>query len=118
MINFKEDENESLLEDYRYAKHRKAYLELMSKFISENINGKEFEKKFVKRWMQDGRQMFDSKEKNVDLERFRGFADIIAMVFLDCQFFEPDESLNSGTTEEELRIYVTEAFLKIKNNYP
>jgi hypothetical protein len=40
------------------------------------------------------------------------------MVFLDCQFFEPDESLNSGTTEEELRIYVTEAFLKIKNNYP
>jgi len=112
-----------MLENFTYWKNKKRYLELMESFIDGKMDGKEFDTEFDKMWKRDRDRTYSLEEllnieENIDLTKFIGFSGIISKVFIDCQFFEPDPALDYGISEEELRNYVKEALLEIKNGYP
>jgi hypothetical protein len=124
MSNYKEGAA-VLLENFTYWKNKNLYLELMERFMDEKIDGTQFETEFYKMWRRDRDKTYRSKEllqiaEHVDLTKLKGFSGILSKLFTDCDVFQPDPALRDfyEISEEELKNYVKEAFLKIKNGYP
>lgn len=96
----------------------------MEKFVSEQIDGREFDKKFCKMWRIDRDNKSNLKElfdtiNNQELTKLEGFSSPLSSLFGECDVFEPDSSLreDSEISEEELRIYVKKTLLEMKKRY-
>lgn len=96
----------------------------MEKFVSEQIDGREFDKEFSKMWRIDRDNKSNLKElfdtiNNQELTKLEGFSPPLSSLFVECDVFELDSSLrgNSNISEEELRIYVKKTLLEMKKRY-
>ena len=113
-----------VLSDFHFWQNLNPYISLMEIFIDKKISGKEFETQFYKMYAVDGRLDPDWEElvyiiNNFNLSDFEGITALMSELFINCDSFEANLALRDegGLTEEELRDYVLDNFLKIKNPY-
>ena len=109
-MNFFENNNSLLLENFSYWENRKLYLELMEKFITGRIDGSQFDSEFCRMGRVDRDKNDSSKElldkiEVVELTKLEDFSTLISDLFTDLAIFEPNSVLreNYEISEEELR---------------
>ena len=115
--------NELLLESYKYWENRDSYLNLMEKFISNKINGIEFENKFLEIWAFDRDWQIDTSKlsfilKSFEITKLEKFSVLISLnLFLDVEIFEANPLFREEyeIDENELRERVKKIVLKIKD---
>ena len=113
-----------VLSDFHFWQNLNSYVLLMEAFTDKKITGKEFEARFYRMHARDGGLNPDWEElvyiiKNYNLSDFEGITALMSDLFVNCDSFEANLALRDETdlTEEELRNYVFDNFLKIKNRY-
>ena len=121
----KNKKNESLiLENFRYWQSKNLYLNLMKKFVKNEIVATEFVEKFFEMWEFDRDRTSNLKDlsyitENFELAKLDKFSDLILIVFNDCEVFESDSLIREKyeIDENELKECVKKTLLKIKNNH-
>lgn len=123
MTDFKNN-HPFLLQDFSFWQNQKLYFQLMEKFVSNQINGREFHKEFCKMWRIDRDNKSNLKKSfdilnNQELTKLEGFSAPLSRIFVECDVFEPDWSLrdNYSISEEELKNYVKKTLLEMKKRY-
>ena len=92
----KSKRNESLiLENFRYWESKNLYVNLMKKFVKNEILATEFVEKFFEIWEFDRDRTSNIKDlsyitENFELAKLDKFSDLILIVFNDCEVFESD----------------------------
>jgi hypothetical protein len=124
-MNYFENKNSLLLENFSYWESRKLYLQLMEKFVNGRIDGRQFDSEFCRMWRVNRDKNYSLKElldkiEDVELTKLEGFSALISDLFTDCDVFEPDSALREDyeISEEELRNCVKKTLLEIKDRYP
>ena len=122
----KNKKNESLiLENFRYWQSKNLYVNLMEKFVKNEIVATEFVEKFFKMWEFDRDRTSNIKDlsyitENCELAKLDKFSDLILIVFNDCEVFESNSLIREKyeIDENELKECVKKILLKIINkNY-
>ena len=116
--------NESLiLENFRYWQSKNLYINLMKKFVKNEIVATEFVEKFFEMWEFDRDRTSNLKDlsyitENCELAKLDKFSDLILIVFNDCEVFESDSLIREKyeIDENELKECVKKTLSKIKNN--
>jgi len=123
-MDYFENNNSLLLENFRYWENRKLYLQLMEKFITGEIDGRQFDREFCRMWRVDRDKNYSLKElfdkiEDEKLTELEGFSALISDLFTDCDIFEPDSALREDyeISEEELRNCVKKTLAEIKDRY-
>ena len=124
-MDYFENNNSLLLENFSYWENRKLYLQLMEKFVTGKIDGTQFDIEFCRMWRADRDKNYSLKElfdkiEDEKLTELEGFSALISGLFTDCDVFEPDSTLREDyeISEEELRNCVKKTLLEIKDRYP
>ena len=124
-MNYFENKNSLLLENFSYWESRKLYLQLMEKFVNGRIDGTQFDSEFCQMWRVNRDKNYSLKElldkiEDVELTKLEGFSALISDLFTDCDVFEPDSALREDyeISEEELRNCVKKTLLEMKDPYP
>ena len=120
----KSKRNESLiLENFRYWESKNLYVNLMKKFVKNEILATEFVEKFFEIWEFDRDRTSNIKDlsyitENFELAKLDKFSDLILIVFNDCEVFESDSLIREKyeIDENELKECVKKVLLKVKNN--
>ena len=120
----KNEKNESLiLENFRYWQSKNLYINLMKKFVKNEIVATEFVEKFFEMWEFDRDRTLNVKDlsyitENCELAKLDKFSDLILIVFNDCEVFESDSLIREKyeIDENELKKCVKKTLSKIKNN--
>jgi len=123
-MDYFENNNSLLLENFRYWENRKLYLQLMEKFITGEIDGRQFDREFCRMWRVDRDKNYSLKElfdkiEDEKLTELEGFSALISDLFTDCDIFKPDSALREDyeISEEELRNCVKKTLAEIKDRY-
>ena len=95
-MDYFENNNSLLLENFSYWENRKLYLQLMEKFVNGRID-------------RDKNYSFKELLDKIEDEKFT-----------ECDVFEPESALKEDyeISEEELRNCVKKTLLEIKDRYP
>lgn len=130
MNNFEEKRRELglecsiLISDFYYLNRLDSYMELIESFLNYQIDVEEFERNFyhMNRLDRDREHKWEDMLyiiDNLKLKQFQGLSSIISKLFTDLDIFEKDPLLREDyeINEQELRNFVEEALLKMKNYY-
>lgn len=124
-MNYFENNNSLLLENFSYWENKKLYLQLMEKFVNGRIDGTQFNSEFYRMWRLDRDKNYSLKElldkiEDVELTKLEGFSALISDLFTDCDVFEPNSALREDyeISEEELRNCVKKTLLEMTDRYP
>jgi hypothetical protein len=124
-MNYFENKNSLLLENFSYWDSRKLYLQLMEKFVNGRIDGRQFDSEFCRMWRVNRDKNYSLKElldkiEDVELTKLESFSALISDLFTNCDVFEPDSALREDyeISEEELRNCVKKTLLEMKDPYP
>lgn len=111
-----------LIEDFHYLINLKSYIKLIENFLDRKIDIEEFDETFCEMRNLDCERECRWEEMlyiidNLELKQFQGLSSIISKLFTDLDVFEADPLLreNYEIDERELRNFVEEALLKLKN---
>lgn len=124
-MDYFENNNSLLLEDFSYWENKKLYLQLMEKFVNRTIDGTQFDREFWRMRRVDRDKNYSLKEllNKIEYEKLtelKGFSALISGLFTDCDVFEPNSASREDyeISEEELRNCVKKTLLEMKYPYP
>lgn len=123
-MDYFENNNSLLLENFSYWENRKLQLQLTEKFVNGRIDGTQLDRKFCQMWRVDRDKNYSLKElldkiEDEKLTELEGFSTLISGLFTDCDVFEPDSALREDyeISEEELKNCVKKTLLEMKCRY-
>ena len=117
--------NNFLAKSRKYWENRKSYIEIMQKFVNEEIDGRQFNSQFCQMWRIDRdisvnfEELLNELEEidKIELIKIEDFSSLMSKLFTDCDVFEPDSTLREDyeISEKELQNEVKKTLLKIKD---